>query len=87
MIEIIKPEQIGYMEKRLCCENTRLIGDMTELCKLKQNDCIILLIHFAKAVPLINVYKIWIFFLILPGVTGTLLFQQTLVSNHYKKEV
>ena len=52
--EIINPDQIGYMENRFCGENTRLIGDMIEFCKLKQHPCIILLVDFEKAFDTIN---------------------------------
>ena len=47
--EIINPDQIGYIEKRFSGENTRLISDIIEYCKLYKHPCIILLIDFEKA--------------------------------------
>ena len=32
--EIISPDQVGYMKDRLCGENTRLISDIIEYCKI-----------------------------------------------------
>ena len=52
--EIINPDQIGYMENRFYGENTRLIADMIEFCKLKKHPSIILLVDFEKAFDTIN---------------------------------
>ena len=47
--EIISPDQIGYIKHRFCGENTRLIADVIEYCKIYKYPCIILLIDFEKA--------------------------------------
>ena len=47
--EIINPDQIGYMKNRFCGENTRLISDIIEYCKVYKHPCIVLLIDFEKA--------------------------------------
>ena len=49
---------MGYMANRFCGENTRLIADIIEYCKIKQKPCIILLADFEKAFDTIN----WSFF-------------------------
>ena len=46
--EIISPDQ-GYMKDRLCGENTRLISDIIEYCKINHLPSIILLADFEKA--------------------------------------
>ena len=52
--EIINTDQIGYMANRFCGENTRLIADIIEYCKINQKPCIILLADFEKAFDSIN---------------------------------
>ena len=52
--EIISPDQIGYMKNRICGENTRLIADVMEFCKIKNSSCIILLVDFEKAFDTVN---------------------------------
>ena len=47
--EIINPDQIGYMKNRYCDENTTLIADVVEFCKIKNFSCIILLVDSEKA--------------------------------------
>ena len=47
--EIINPDQVGYMKDRLCGENTRLISDVIEYCRIKNLPSIILLADFEKA--------------------------------------
>ena len=46
------------MANRFCGENTRLIADTIEYCKINQKPCIILLADFEKAFDSIN----WSFF-------------------------
>ena len=52
--EIINTDQIGYMANRFCGENTRLIADIIEYCKIYKKPCIILLADFEKAFDSIN---------------------------------
>ena len=52
--EIINTDQIGYMTNRFCGENTRIIADIIEYCKINQKPCIILLADFEKAFDSIN---------------------------------
>ena len=40
--EIISPDQVGYMKDRLCGENTRLISDIIEYCKINHLPSIII---------------------------------------------
>ena len=47
--EIINPDKIGYMEKRFCGENTRLIADIIEYCRLHKQQGILLFVNFEKA--------------------------------------
>ena len=49
-----RPDQIGYMKNRFCGENTRLIADVMEFCKIKNSSCIILLVDFEKAFDTVN---------------------------------
>ena len=46
------------MKNRYCGENTRLIADVIEFCKIKNFSCIILLVDFEKAFDTVN----WSFF-------------------------
>ena len=45
----MSPDQVGYMKDRLCGENTRLISDIIEYCKINHLPSIILLADFEKA--------------------------------------
>ena len=47
--EIISPDQVGYMNGRLCGENTRLISDVIEYSRITNLSSIILLADFEKA--------------------------------------
>ena len=49
LVEIINSDQIGYMEKRFCGENTRLIADIMEYSQKMEIPGILLLIDFEKA--------------------------------------
>ena len=48
-LEIINPDQIGYMQNRFCGENIRLISDIIDYCTLLKTPCLILLADFEKA--------------------------------------
>ena len=48
-MDIINPDQIGYMQNRYCGENVNLIADVIDYCKCKNVSCIILLADFEKA--------------------------------------
>ena len=52
--EIINEDQIGYMEKRFCGENTRLIADILEYATAQKIESILLLIDFEKAFDTIS---------------------------------
>ena len=52
--EIINTDQVGYMANRFCGENTRLIADIIEYCKLDKKPCVILLADFEKAFDTID---------------------------------
>ena len=49
LVEIINPDQIGYMEKRFCGENTRLIADIIEYSQVLKQPGILLMVDFEKA--------------------------------------
>ena len=49
LMDIINPDQIGYMQNRYCGENVNLIADVIDYCKCKNVSCIILLADFEKA--------------------------------------
>ena len=49
LMEIINPDQIGYMQNRYCGENVNLIADVFDYCRCKNVSFIILLADFEKA--------------------------------------
>ena len=49
LMDIINPDQIGYMQNRYCGENVNLIADVIDYCKCKNASCIILLADVEKA--------------------------------------
>ena len=49
LMDIINPDQIGYMQNRYCGENVNLIADVIDYCKCKNVSCIIFLADFEKA--------------------------------------
>ena len=52
--EIIHPDQIGYMERRFCGENTRQIADVIAFLHYYKKPGIILLADFEKAFDTVN---------------------------------
>ena len=48
--DVINPDQIGCIKNRFCGENTRLIADIIDYCKMYKYSCIILFIDFKKGI-------------------------------------
>ena len=48
LMDIINPDQIGYMQTRYCGKNVNLIADVIDYRKCKSVSCIILLADFEK---------------------------------------